>query len=85
MENKVARTYRRRADFEKLGLSEGCLGCLYLRAGQGRQEAQSEACRRRSEGLLKGDPSGSARLRLTRGSIVHWLMQLNDTRPRIQE
>ena len=27
MENKVARTYLRRADFEQRGLSEGCLGC----------------------------------------------------------
>ena len=62
MENKVARTYLRRADFERWGLSEGCPGCRYLRTGQGRQQAHSEACRRRIEGLLKGDPSGSARL-----------------------
>ena len=45
VENKVARTYLRRADFEQWGLSEGCPGC-----------------RRRIEGLLKGDPVGSARL-----------------------
>ena len=45
-----------------MGLSEGCPGCRYLRTGQGRQQAHSEACRRRIEGLLKGDPSGSARL-----------------------
>ena len=62
MENKVARTYLRRADFERWGLSEGCPGCRYLRPGQGRQQAHSEACRRRIEGLLKGEPSGSARL-----------------------
>ena len=61
-ENKVARTYLRRADFERWGLSEGCPGCRHLRTGQGRQQAHSEACRRRIEGLLKGDPSGSARL-----------------------
>ena len=30
MENKVARTYLRRADFEQCGLSEGCSGCWYL-------------------------------------------------------
>ena len=62
MENKVARTYLRKADFEQWGLSEGCPGCRCLRTGQGRQQAHSEACRRRIEGLLKGDPSGSARL-----------------------
>ena len=52
MENKVARTYLRRADFERWGLREGCPGCRYL----------SKACRRRFEGLLKGNSSGSARL-----------------------
>ena len=62
MENKVGRTNLRRAAFERWGLSEGCPGCRYLRTGQGRQQAHSEACRRRIEGLLKGDPSGSARL-----------------------
>ena len=62
MENKVARTNFRRADFEQWGLSEGCPGCRYLRAGWGRQQAHSEAWRRRIEGLLKGDPAGSARL-----------------------
>ena len=36
--------------------------CRYLRTGQGRQQAHSEACRRRIEGLLSGDLSGSARL-----------------------
>ena len=69
MENKVARTCLRRADFEQRGLSEGCPGCRYLRAGQGRQEAHSEACRRRIEGLLKGDPVGSARLAAADESI----------------
>ena len=34
MENKVARTCLRRADFEQWGLSEGCPGCRYLRTGQ---------------------------------------------------
>ena len=62
MDNKVARTYLRRADFERWGLSEGCPRCRNLRVGQGRQQAHSEACRRRIEGLLKGDPSGSTRL-----------------------
>ena len=62
MENKVARTYLRRADFEQWGLSEGCPGCQYLRTGQGRQQAHSEACRKRIEGLLRGDSAGSARL-----------------------
>ena len=33
MENKVARTYFRRADFEQWGLSEGCPGVWYLRTG----------------------------------------------------
>ena len=37
-------------------------GCQYLRTGQGRQQAHSEACRKRIEGLLKGDSAGSARL-----------------------
>ena len=58
MENKVARTYLRRADFERWSLSDGCLWCWYLR----RQQAYIEACQRRIEGLLKGDSSGSARL-----------------------
>ena len=62
MENKVARTYLHRADFEQWSLSEGCPGCGYLRTGQGRQQAHSEACRKRIEGLLKGDSAGSARL-----------------------
>ena len=65
MENKVVRTQLRRADFEQWGLSEGCLGCRYVRTGEGRQQAHSEACRRRIEGLLKGDPVGSARLAAT--------------------
>ena len=62
MENKVARTYLRRADFEQWGLSEGCPECRYLRTGQGRQQAHSQACRKRIEGLLKGDSMGAARL-----------------------
>ena len=49
-----------RADFEQWGLSEGCPGCRYLRTGQGRQQAHSEACRKRIEGLLKGDSMGAA-------------------------
>ena len=44
------------------GLSEGCPGCRYLRTGQERQQAHSEAYRRRTGDLLKGDPVGSARL-----------------------
>ena len=62
MENKVAKTYFRRADFEQWGLSEGCLGCRYLRKGQGRQQAHSEAYGKRIEGLSKGDSVGAARL-----------------------
>ena len=53
MENKVARTYLLRADFEQWGLSEGCPRCRYLRTGQGRQQAHSGACQKRIEGLLK--------------------------------
>ena len=56
MENNVARTSFRRADFEQWGLSEGCPGCRYLRTGQGRQQAHSEACQK------KGDSMGAARL-----------------------
>ena len=62
MENKVVRTYFRRADFEQWGLSEGCPECRYLRTGQKRQQAHSEACRKRIEGLLKEDSMGAARL-----------------------
>ena len=62
MENKVARTHHRRADFEQWGLSEGCRGCQYLSTEQRRQQAHSEACRKRIEGLLRGDSAGSARL-----------------------
>ena len=62
MENKVARTHLRRADVEQWCLSEGCPGCRYLRTGQERQQAHREACRKRIEGLLKRDSSGSARL-----------------------
>ena len=60
MDNKVVRTCFRRADFERWCLSEGCLGCQYLRTAQERQQAHSEACRRRIESLLKGESSGSA-------------------------
>ena len=60
MENKVARSFFRRVDLERWGPSEGCLGCWYLRNGHGRQEAHSEACRRSTKSLLKGDSSGSA-------------------------
>ena len=62
MENKVARTNLRRADVKQRGLSEGCPGCRYLRTGQERQQAHSEACRRRIGGLLKSDSAGSALL-----------------------
>ena len=34
----------------------------WVPVGHGRQQAHSEACRRRIEGLLKGDSSGAARL-----------------------
>ena len=61
-DNKVARTYLRRDDFDHWGLSEGCPGYRYLRTGQRRQQTHSKACRRRIEALLKGDSSGSARL-----------------------
>ena len=46
---------------------------LRLRTGQERQRAQSEACRRRLEGLLNGDSSGSARLAAADGRINHAL------------
>ena len=62
MENTVARTYLCRSDYDQWGLSEGCPGCWYLRAGQGRQQTHSEACRKKIEALLKGDSSGSARV-----------------------
>ena len=62
MVNKVARTYLRWANFEQWFLSEGCPRCRYLRTGQGRQQTQSEACRKRIEGKLKGDSMGAARL-----------------------
>ena len=62
VDNKVARTNHRSADFEEWGLGEGCPGCWYLRTGQRQQQAHSEACRRRIEALLRGDSSGSARL-----------------------
>ena len=60
MENKVVRTYLRRADFEHWGLSECCPGCRYQRTGQGRQQAHSEACGKRIEGLSKGDSMSRA-------------------------
>ena len=63
MENKVARTLTfAEQTSNNGGLSGGCLACRCLRTGQERQQAHSEACRRRPESLLKGDPSGSARL-----------------------
>ena len=62
MQNKVARTFLRRADFEQWGLSEGCPGRRFLRTGQERQQTHSEACRRRIEALLGGGSRGSARL-----------------------
>ena len=86
MENKVARTYLRRADFEQCGLSDGCPSCQYLRTGEGRQQAHSEACRRRIEGLLKAtrlDPHDW--LRQTKESIVHWLTQSRGTQLRTLE
>ena len=92
--NRRSKHWRERLDkpakrearlFQRENVRWGCPGCGYLRTGQWRQQAHSEACRRRIEGLLKGDPTGSARLRLMKESIVHWLMQLSGTRPRIQE
>ena len=73
MENKVASTFLRRADFEQWGLSEGCPGCRYLGTGEGRQQAHSEACQRRIEGLLKGDPVASARLAAADEKIIRAL------------
>ena len=40
MENKVARTYRRRAVFHQWGLSEGGPGCWYLRTGRATASSQ---------------------------------------------
>ena len=86
MENKVARTYLRRAHFEQWGLSEGCPGCRHLRTGPGRQQAHSEACRRRIEGLPKGDSAGSTRLAAADERINRVVAaDAVDTRPRIQE
>ena len=62
MENNVARTFLRRAHFERWDLSESCLGCPYMRTGRVRQQAHSEACRRRNESVLRGNSSGSGRL-----------------------
>ena len=63
MENTVgAMTYFRRVDFEQWGLSAAGPGSRYVRTGQGRQKAHSEACRRRIDALSRGDSSGSARL-----------------------
>ena len=53
MENKVARTYLRRADFEQRSLSEGCRGVSKLTAKH--VGGELEACG-------KADSSGSARL-----------------------
>ena len=53
-ESKVARTHLLRPDFERWSFSEGCPGCRHLRTGQGRQQAHSEACRRRIEIFPKG-------------------------------
>ena len=62
-----------------MGLSEGCPGCRYLRTGQVRQQAHSEACRKRIESLSRKatrlDPHDW--LRLTEEPTVQWLMQLN--------
>ena len=57
MENKVARTDLRRAEFERWGFSEGC-----PLLENWRQQDHSEACRRMIEALLRGDSSGSAQL-----------------------
>ena len=82
MENKVARIYLRRADFEQRSLSEGCPGCRYLRTGHEREQAHS--CRKTIEGMLEGwEPHGG--LRLTKESIVHWLTQLRGTQSRFLE
>ena len=50
MENKVARTCLRRADFEQWGLGEGCPGCRYLRTGQERQQATAKYAGGRDQG-----------------------------------
>ena len=76
MVNKVPRTYFRRADFERCGLSEGCLGCRYLGTGQGDTKLTAKhvggeltACGKMS----RLDPHDWRRL--TRGSIEHWLKE----------
>ena len=61
-----------------VGLSEGCPGCRHLRTGQGRPRAHSEACRKRIEGLLKGDPVGSARLAAAHERINRALADAKD-------
>ena len=47
MGNKVARTYLRRADFERCVLSEGCPKFAELDNWSGQPQAHSEACPRR--------------------------------------
>ena len=66
MENKVPRTYFRRADVEQWGLSEGCPGCWYLKTGQGRQQVRSAAYRKSGEGRLNGSRTTAADERINR-------------------
>ena len=81
MENKVARTHLRRADFEQLGLSEGCPRVPVSGNWPGKtassQRSMPEEDRRPVEGRLGLDPHDW--LRLTKESIVHWLTQLRGT------
>ena len=77
MENKVATTYLRRADFEQWGLSEGRPGCRHLWTDQGRQQAHSEACRRRIEGLLRINRAlADAAERHATFSLLRWVLSI---------
>ena len=63
MEYKAARTYFRRADFEQWGSQRRLSRVpVFEKWPEARQQAHSEACRKRIEGLLKGDSVGAARL-----------------------
>ena len=70
MENK--RTYLRRADFEQWGLSGGCPGCQYLRTGQERQQAHSEASGRGSKACERHTKEGQYPKRR-----LHWTQSRN--------
>ena len=84
MGNKLARTFLRRSDFERRGPSEGCAGCWCLRTGRGDSKLTAKYVGGELRANWKATRLGPHDwLPLTRESIVHCLMQLNGTRPRI--